>query len=189
MFFLLGIKVFIDLKMSCQLCFWISIFVHRWTNNLKKNWIQWERAFALLIWRIDDFMGIQKLAFCYDFEQKKIIRGETIYLPNRKNTCHPEGTNFLTYTFHTFFSGNKSLLLTLKFGFQSCFGSRFSSINLILWKKRPLCKFVYSFPNISFSGDKYIWKLSVFQAKSYDKPIWREVARYFNSLPFYIHEY
>ena len=143
------------------------------------------RTFDLEDWW---FYGNSKIGFLLWFWTKK-NNSRRNNLSNRKNTCHPVGTNFLTYTFHTFFSGNISLLLTLKFWFQSCFGSRFSSINLILWKKRPLCKFVYSFPNISFSGDKYIWKLSVFQAKSYDKPIWREVARYFNSLPFYIHEY
>ena len=143
MFFLLGIKVFIDLKMSCQLCFWTSIFVHRWTNNLKKNWIQWKRAFALLIWRIDDFLGIQKLVFCYDFEKKKTRWND---LSRRKKTCHPEGISFLTYTFHTFFSGNISLLLTLIFLFQSCFGSRFSSINLILWKKKTALHVCLHFP-------------------------------------------
>ena len=138
------------------------------------------RTFDLEDWW---FFGNSKIGFLLWFWTKKNAEERLIW---KKKTCHPEGISFLTYTFHTFFSGNISLLLTLKFLFQSCFGSRFSSINLILWKKRPLCTFVYTFPNTSFSGDKYIWKLSVFQAKPYNKPIWREVARHFYSLPLYI---
>ena len=185
LFFLLGIKVFIDLKLSCQICFWVSISVHKWTNNFEKHWTQWERAFALMIWRIDDFLEFKNWFSIMIFNKKNNSRKNDL-CKRKKKPCHPQGINFLTYTFHTFFSGNISLLLILKFWSQSCYGFRFSSINLIFRKKRPLCKFVYIFPNISFLGDKYIWKMSVFQAKPYDNPILREVARHFYSLPLYI---
>ena len=41
-------------------------------------------------------MGIQKLAFCYDFEQRKIIRGETIYLIEKIHVIQRELTFLLT---------------------------------------------------------------------------------------------
>ena len=76
------------------------------------------------------------------------------------------------------------LQMTLNFWFNSCFGSRYSSINFTL-KKKTFCISVYNLPNTSFSGDKYIWKLSVFLAKPYDKPILREVniTKFFSHCP------